>query len=229
LNPFLGFTIDSALIGFNDNFRNSIFFNRSENKYGGDFTTTKLVSRNFLSYGYENRSLQEQIINARWEFVPQWQWTGQQIFRTKDNVSESFTNRSFTLQEWLAEHKISYQAGRSGKATLGGRVEEKQNTGEGAEQLKAISAIGEYQTALWQKGLLSVQTQWIQNDFTGNDNTPVAYEMLQGLGSGTNLTWSINLQLSLLNNLQLTLFYSGRDTQKNRAVHNGTVQLKAFF
>jgi hypothetical protein len=108
-------------------------------------------------------------------------------------------------------------------------MEEKLNTGEGGERLKAFSALGEYQTALWQKGLLSLQMQWIENDFEGNENTPVAYEMLQGLGAGSNLTWSANLQLSLLNNLQLTLFYSGRDTQKNRAVHNGTVQLKAFF
>jgi hypothetical protein len=228
LNPFLGFTIDSSLIGYNDNFRNSFFFNRSENKYGGDFTTTKLVSRNFLSYGYENRSLQEQIINARWEFIPEWQWTGQHIIREKDNNSESFPERSYALQEWLSEHKISYQAVR-GKATFGGRMEEKLNIGEGGEQLKAISAIGEYQTALWQKGLFSLQMQWIQNDFEGLENTPVAYEMLQGLSAGTNITWTANLQLSLLNNLQLTLFYSGRDTQKNRAVHNGTVQLKAFF
>ena len=53
--------------------------------------------------------------------------------------------------------------------------------------------------------------------------------MLEGLQQGLNTTWSINIQRNLAKNLQLSLNYNGRKSQENSTIHNGGIQLRAFF
>ncbi len=65
--------------------------------------------------------------------------------------------------------------------------------------------------------------------YNGENNTSVAFEMLEALQPGNNVTWNFSVLRTLAGNLQLTLNYSGRKTQENKAIHTGGVQLRAFF
>ena len=53
--------------------------------------------------------------------------------------------------------------------------------------------------------------------------------MMEGLQPGSNFTWSIVAQKRLTKYLDLNLNYFGRKSDLARAVHTGTVQLKAYF
>ena len=68
-----------------------------------------------------------------------------------------------------------------------------------------------------------------QNDFVGNSNTPVSYQMLEGLQPGKNFTWSLLAQKKLTKFLDLNLTYFGRKTETSKTIHTGTIQLKAYF
>ena len=65
--------------------------------------------------------------------------------------------------------------------------------------------------------------------FNGSTNTPVAYQMLEGLQPGKNFTWSLLAQKKLTDFLDLNLNYFGRKTETSKTIHTGTIQLKAYF
>ncbi|MBV1888175.1 MAG: hypothetical protein KUG51_02680, partial [Urechidicola sp.] len=67
------------------------------------------------------------------------------------------------------------------------------------------------------------------NNFEGNQNTPVAYQMLEGLQPGKNFTWSLLWQQRLTTFLDLNINYLGRKSETSNTIHTGTVQLRANF
>ena len=67
------------------------------------------------------------------------------------------------------------------------------------------------------------------NNFVGNQNSPVAYQMLEGLQPGKNFTWSLLWQQRLTNFLDLNISYLGRKSETSKTIHTGTVQLRANF
>ena len=67
------------------------------------------------------------------------------------------------------------------------------------------------------------------NDFTGNTNTPVAYQMLSGLQAGKNYTWNVLFNQKLTTFLNLNLNYLGRKSENSKTIHTGSVQLRAVF
>ena len=67
------------------------------------------------------------------------------------------------------------------------------------------------------------------NDFEGNQNSPVAFQMLEGLQDGTNFTWTLSFQRKLTSYLDINLNYLGRKSETSKAIHTGTIQLRASF
>uniref|UniRef100_UPI0040478EB5 hypothetical protein n=1 Tax=Polaribacter sp. TaxID=1920175 RepID=UPI0040478EB5 len=67
------------------------------------------------------------------------------------------------------------------------------------------------------------------NDFTGNANSPVAYQMLEGLQAGKNYTWNVLFNKKLNSFLNLQLNYLGRKSENSKTIHTGNVQLRAVF
>ena len=65
--------------------------------------------------------------------------------------------------------------------------------------------------------------------FEGNPNSVVGYQMMEGLKAGKNMTWSLNFQKRIFKYLDLNLAYLGRKSEQNKAIHTGTVQLRASF
>ena len=80
-----------------------------------------------------------------------------------------------------------------------------------------------------QKAAITGEFNYFSNLFSGSPNTPVAYQILEGLQPGTNFTWSLIAQKKLTKFLDLNLNYFGRKSETSRAIHTGTVQLKAYF
>ncbi|MEN8857222.1 MAG: hypothetical protein ABF260_04070, partial [Flavobacteriaceae bacterium] len=67
------------------------------------------------------------------------------------------------------------------------------------------------------------------NNFTGNTNTPVAYQMLEGLQAGRNYTWNVLFNRKLNSFLNLNLNYLGRKSENSKTIHTGSIQLRAVF
>jgi hypothetical protein len=76
---------------------------------------------------------------------------------------------------------------------------------------------------------VTFEANYFSNNFIGDLNTPVAYQMMEGLQPGNNFTWSIIAQKQLTKYLDLNLNYFGRKSDSSKTIHTGTIQLKAYF
>ena len=57
----------------------------------------------------------------------------------------------------------------------------------------------------------------------------LGFEMLEGLQTGTNITWSVSYQRTLKEHMQLSINYDGKASREGPIVHRGGIQLRAFF
>jgi hypothetical protein len=63
----------------------------------------------------------------------------------------------------------------------------------------------------------------------GDNQSPLAYEMFEGLRAGDNYVWNLSLRRKLIGDLNLIIQYVGRKSEEQKAIHNGSVQLTALF
>ena len=80
-----------------------------------------------------------------------------------------------------------------------------------------------------QKFTVNGEFSLFNNEFTGSQLSPVAFQMLEGLQAGKNSTWRLLLQKNLTQYLDININYQGRKSDTSQTVHTGNVQLRAFF
>ena len=68
-----------------------------------------------------------------------------------------------------------------------------------------------------------------QNKFEGDPLSPVAFQMLEGLQPGKNMTWRLLVQKNLTEFLDININYQGRKTETSQTIHTGNIQLRAYF
>ena len=86
-----------------------------------------------------------------------------------------------------------------------------------------------FSSAFKSSSSLSAELRYIKNDYSGQNNTPVAYQLLEGLQTGENWTWSVVGQQKLTKTLDLNVNYFGRKTADLKTIHTGSIQLRANF
>jgi hypothetical protein len=79
------------------------------------------------------------------------------------------------------------------------------------------------------KGSFQARFNMIQMRFNGDPNSPLGFEMLEGLLPGRNYVWNLTWQRTLVNNMQLNLSYDGRKSGEGKIIHTGGLQVRAFF
>ena len=229
LNPFAKVADDSLIVALNNNFRSTIFFNRTSTKFGADYTFRITDNRNLLSYGVEQRAIDENTVNLRYQAIEVLLIKLQGSLLNKQNISANFETRNYEINEALNKYSLSYQPGNF--LTLTGRYEWSNQEGTGDVQNKLFSqTIGTditYNSAQKFSGVLTIN--YILNDFEGTSNSPSGYEMLQSLQPGKNGTWTLTLQRTLKKNILISLNYNGRVSPGTNPIHTGNLEIKAFF
>lgn len=227
LNPFAN--ENENTLGLNNNLRNILFFNRGKQRYTTSYTFLSNRSKNLLSVGFQENKLSSHQLLFVHKFAKSWLLNIQSIWDTNESISENFVSRNFEIEDQRLEPKLSYIFNENAQFDVFYQYESKQNLTGNLETLKqqklgfsftynnpkVIALIGEF--------------NYFENDFVGNPNSPVAYQILEGLQPGNNFTWSILAQKKLTKFLDLNLNYLGRKTETSNTIHTGSVQLKAYF
>ena len=79
------------------------------------------------------------------------------------------------------------------------------------------------------RGSVNFKLSYVNIRYNAHDNTPLAYEILNGLKQGHNALWQLMYQRNLKNNMQLSILYDGRKPQDLKTIHFVSVQLRAYF
>jgi len=242
LNPFVQTyqIADTNLLSTNNSLRNSTYFNRTARVFGAEFTWQDVTGKTLLTNGFESRTNENYSAKARLNLTNILTLNGLYMWGQKTNLSDYFNRRDYTINYLETEPKISLQPSSNFRVSLLFNYKEKHNIlakkfdtfGEfisGGEKSFFRTLGTEFRTASLDKGNLTAGLNWVNINFDGGANSPVSFEMLEGLQNGQNLTWNVYYQRTLANNLQIDLNYSGRANQSAKTVHTGGVQVRAFF
>tara|TARA_B100000768_G_scaffold66829_1_gene64254 strand:- start:192 stop:3626 length:3435 start_codon:yes stop_codon:yes gene_type:complete len=227
LNPFHSKVEDQ--LGLQSNFRNQLFLNRGKQHYTISYSYLDSKARNVLSFGYiELESVSHQL-NFTHKIKNQWLLNLQSSLDRNKSESENFSSKNHQLNETLLSPKVSYLLDDNKRFDIFYQFQKKNNSIGNLEELAQEKYGFSFALTNNQKAAITVEFNYFSNKFSGNSNTPVAYQMMEGLQPGTNFTWSLIAQKKLTKYLDLNLNYFGRKSESSRTIHAGTVQLKAYF
>jgi hypothetical protein len=229
LDPFASLAGDTLLVALNQSFRQTVFFNRGSARFGADYTIRQSDNRSLVTYGLEQRAINEQILNMRYTFAKNFIFRLRANSALKNNRSGNFTNRNFDIDQQQLLNSLTYQLATKFSLALSYQYKLEQSDGEIENDLSSHDLGLELNYTAAQKLTALAQLNYIQNNFDGLVNSPAAYEMLQALRPGENATFNLSLQRTFLNNIVLSLSYNGRYSASLPAIHTGNIQVKAFF
>lgn len=227
LNPFES-DADNQL-GLQLNFRNVLFYNRGKQKYTTSYTYLSNKSSNTLSVGLLENNLTSHQLNFNHKIQENWLITFQSAIGSNESSSENFTSKNFKFDEALLNPKISYLFNENSRFDILYQFTTKNNTVGGLETLAQQRFGLGFNLSKNEKGAVNGEVNYFSNNFNGSPNTPVAFQMLEGLQPGNNFTWTLLAQKKLTKFLDLNLSYFGRKTETSRTIHTGNIQLKAYF
>lgn len=229
-SPFLTDVADTSLVGLNSLIRNSLFFNRSGGKFSVELTWQDSRNKMLLSNGFESRVNTSTSLRTRWNLNRNISAEVQTSQGDKENFAAFFFNRNYRIESFSLDPVISYQYENRWRVSFFYGFADKENRIGDAGEKAAIHKGGlEMRYSIPGKGNLTGKFQVSHIDFPFDLNTPIAFEMLEGLSSGTNNIWNLSWQQNLNAWLQLNVTYHGRKSEGIRAVHSGSMQVRALF
>lgn len=229
-NPFLAETNDSSLITLNSSFRNTLFINQLNSVFGLDLTYQDVRNKILLVNGFDTRQNSYKEARLRWNISQQFWWDLSYKDGKKISRSQYFGTRDFSIVYYEAAPKLNYQPNTAFRITASFKYTDKNNNVEFGAQRATLQDYGmEIKYNILQKGSLNVKANFIQIKFKGTENTSLAFEMMDALQNGKNITWGLIYQRNLTNNLQLSLSYDGRKSEGSNTVHTGGAQVRAYF
>jgi hypothetical protein len=226
-NPF---SIDEEnLLSLDNQIRNSFFFNRGLQKYSTGYIYSEGRKKNFFLIDDQDLSVQNHQIIFNHRFNTFWLFEMNGDLGKTISDSDLFPNRNYEIETLLFKPGVSYLISNQLKFDLNYQYKDKENKQADFENLQSHNFGTSGNWANENKFNLIGSINYIINEFEGNANSVVGYQMLEGLKAGKNMTWSLNFQKRIFKYLDLNLAYLGRKSEQNKAIHTGTVQLRASF
>ena len=220
---------DDKLLTINSSFKNTLFFNRGKQDFSTSYTYLQNRNRNILSIGFqENNTTNNQLLFIH-KFYTSWLLEFRNNLGENKNESENFSTNNYELKSWSTNPKISFLASTNTKLDAFFEYSVQENNIGDFETLKQQRMGVSFSVAKKDKVSLNGEFNYYINDFTGNSFSPVAYQMLEGLEKGKNLTWNVFAQKRITKFLDLNFTYFGRKSETSKTIHTGNIQLKAFF
>jgi hypothetical protein len=170
---------------------------------------------------------------VRWNLNRHWSIQDASKEGINQSTSKFFIANNYYILYYETEPKLSFQPSSAFRISVTYKYSQKQNLiiVEPNPQAKSTAQNfgGELKYNALNKGSLIVKANFIQVEYNDAENSPLAFQMLDGLKTGNNYTWSVGYSRTLANNIQLTLSYDGRQSPGIKTIHTGNAQVRAFF
>lgn len=216
------------LLALNRILRNTLFWNRTQSDIGGDYSFLNSWQKTLLSNGFSLRKVEEHRFTLRKNLGSFFNVTLNAAKFTRGLNSDVLVAQNYRITGWETGPETSWQPNTNHRITLQWFWNQKNNTN--GEEQTFISKLGmEYRFNKLSSRTLNSQIRWIKIAHIGTDLSPAAYEMLEGLRPGNNLTWMVNLQQKLSQGLQILFTYEGRKSLGINTIHLGRIQANLLF
>lgn len=227
LNPFS--SSEENLLGVNSSIRNSLFYNRGKQHHSVTYTYLENRAKTLLTVGSQENSNSSHQMQYAHLVKKTWLlgFSGQTL--QSSTASENYGSKNFRVKGFGLGPKLSYIFSRNASWDVFYEYKSKENRIGEMETLYQQRVGTSFTYASEKQFTASGEFSLYKNDFKGNELSPAAYQMLEGLQPGQNLTWRLMLQKNLTQFLDVNINYQGRKSETSQAIHTGNVQLRAYF
>ncbi|PRY04939.1 hypothetical protein CLV24_13217 [Pontibacter ummariensis] len=231
-NPFSQEIEDQFLISFVKSLRHTMYYNRSNPKYGLEYTLQQNQQKSLLANGSETRLVGSHVFVGRLNLNEVLSSQMNLALNVRENKSNFLSSKNFRIESRELSPELAYQPNMKLRFTGKYQYSLRQDmlAPSDAEQQGAFHELGlEAKLSQVSKRTFTGNIKYVNIDFTGDMNSYVGYEILNALRPGNNMTWSLNLQQRLSNGLNISLNYDGRKANGVGAVHTGRTQVSVLF
>jgi hypothetical protein len=226
LNPFSN---NEDIVGLNNSFRNSLFYNRGKQKNSTTYTFLNNQVQTLLNVGSQENKIQSHQLQYSHLLKKSWLFYFDTSIAKTTSESENYATRNYNIDTYSVNPKLSYLFSKNTSWDIFYVFQNQENTINNLEVLKQ-NKLGTSFTLNSEKGFsLNAEYSFFNNAFSGDQLSPVAFQMLQGLQAGKNSVWHLLLQKNITQYLDININYQGRKSETSKIIHTGNVQLRAFF
>jgi hypothetical protein len=227
LNPFD--VNEDKLLGLNFSVRNSLFLNRSSQNYSFIFTYAASKNKHLYAIGSQELNTKLHQIEFLHKLSTFWLFDFTSNISKDDVNTENFRNQNYQIDAFELSPKFTFEYNKNHQFSFFYKYKDKKNKIANAETLQQQKLGSSYYYKSKKGSLLRAELNLFFNDFIGNRNSPVAYQMLEGLQTGKNYTWSLIFQKKINSFININANYLARKSENSPAIHTGSVQLRADF
>lgn len=227
LNPFSA--AEEDLLGLSTAFRNSLFYNRGKQHHSVTYTFLDSRARSLLSIGSQQSNNDSHQLQYAHLYRKSWLFGFLGKTSQTETDVENFATRNYKIDAYQLAPKISYLFSQNASWDLFCEFQNKENKIGEMEMLKQTRVGTSFSYASEKKLTMNGEFSLYENKFTGNALSPAAFQMLEGLQPGQNMTWRLLIQKNLTQYLDVNVNYQGRKSETSDTIHTGSVQLRAYF
>lgn len=228
LNPFITELADTQLVSQTFNYRNILSFNRINPVFGIDWVYQNRNQKTFISNGFEQTQLAQNEIKMRWNITKKLLIVNSITIVQKQYESDYFSEKNYQIKSIGNNTLMQWQPSNTFRIALTYNYKQKENLW--GDENSIIHKAGPEVKYSWpKKGSVNVSAKIINVNYSGDNSTTIAYEMMEGYTDGENYQWGINISRKLNKYLQLTVNYNGRKPAASQTIHTGTFNLSALF
>ncbi len=220
---------NDQLVAFTASFDHNLFFNRGNPKYDIQLAYRSLNNKLSQISGDETRLSDQYYTRSRINLRKKVDILVETGIGNKKNDHTIFDNQDYTIQFWNVIPQLNFRPSSKMRIILKYKIERNRNS-IGMLETSDINDGGIDFT--WRKNSqsnLQLEFNIVQIKYIGQRNTPIEFEMLQGLRDGRNLVWNFNYTRRLSNSIDMIINYNGRKSEDSRLVHTAGVQMRAIF
>ncbi len=228
INPFYSKVADTNLINLSSSLRNTISLQTPGRRFFTEYLHQNNKSKNLLVNGFDLRETRSNALHSRFEASPAVTLNSLMETGTKFYRSGFFPGRDFNIDHISGRAGVSFQPGYSLQTSVNLKWTRKENH-PGNEKAELHNLDTEVSYSIPSQGDIVVRAGYYYITFNAGHNTPLAWEMLEGLKPGNNMTLTVQFRQNLTGDLQMSLNYNGRKAQGKGFIHTGGMQMRAYF
>ncbi|MGM0531862.1 MAG: hypothetical protein ACQER7_10975 [Bacteroidota bacterium] len=228
INPFAYSINNPVVLSQNSNIRNTFSFNKNSPIYTIEYIFRKSKNKMLLMNGTDLKTKNKKAIQATWNITPTITFENEAGIVKEHYSSEYFQNKNYRLKRLNESVSLHYRPFSSFRIETEYEFSDMDNrAGEEKATKHRIGTQINYSKS--EKFRIKGGFNLIHFQYGFSEDTPIAYQILEGLNPGRNGTWNLTFQKKLYKNLELNLNYSGRVSQDHNAFHTGQVEMRASF
>lgn len=220
--------LDEAIVNDRSNINTNVWINRGGQKIEFQASQTLVSSSNLLTTGLDSRVKKENILSLRWNLTNAISTKLSAAQGDRSSQLEFYEDRSFHVDTRRILQELSFFPSDKSRVQLSYSFEDFKDR----ELIEEVGRINKFDiNSQWnsKQGLFEGRFTFSEVAYKGNPNSPIGFNLLNGLQQGTNLNWELGVNRKLNNSLRLGLRYTGRKNGEQRVIHNANIQFSAFF